>query len=381
MAKTNIQISESVINKCVETIFNKISEDTANVFGNNISNLLTEAKNLLSISGSDSFYSKFNNLVNHRNMIKKKIEKIEKSGEVEISTNELNNLIKEKNNMLSEIRKFHYENIPEWEKFMTQLLKFQRELNIFMGKPQTLAIVMTRNVGTNPTPEVYELNLLDEDNIKNFLSAKVYSNEFGANINATFSKLEEHAKKIENGVNTSLNETYSEVFLRYNKAKKHNSNMILYRKGKEWEGYKIQSRGSINEAYANFFYNGNFTTWKNIESRVRYYIEHGILIIDNESGLFNGDILDRTGRSIQVKSKGASILQEKQAINLAMQIVQKFNKGSDPKEILKFLVKEELLAKESAHAINDKTKFMIKDSVTSSIEDVIKNINMAVPIK
>ena len=27
MAKANIQISESVINKCVETIFNKISED------------------------------------------------------------------------------------------------------------------------------------------------------------------------------------------------------------------------------------------------------------------------------------------------------------------------------------------------------------------
>ena len=81
---------------------------------------------------------------------------------------------------------------------------------------------------------------------------------------------------------------------------------ILWKIGGEWYGAIVNNRGTIAEAYANFFLN-EVEFSGDIEPDVGQYVtdnEHGMMSVDNTPGFFAGDV-DRGQIQYQIKAEGA----------------------------------------------------------------------------
>ena len=200
----------------------------------------------------------------------------------------------------------------------SESFKFQNILNEVLGQKIVMTFVY---VGKNG-PELYEMTsdkvLRFDYSSRNQLTAR-YSiaqeqlNELGRNM-----ELDSDLKFSLPG----LKSTYTEVMRRYEIARDRKTYMVMWDKGDYWEKWKVSSAGDINEAYAKFILENqadpSFTL--GMEENIEDYITQGVALVDNISGLLQGDV---TIGNIEygIKSAGASTLGLAQMRTLANKIL------------------------------------------------------------
>lgn len=115
---------------------------------------------------------------------------------------------------------------------------------------------------------------------------------------------------------TLLDETANSVYERFDTARSISNKPaglpVLWKDGGSWQGAIVNNRGTIAEAYANFYIN-QYEFSGGLEHRVGIYVtddEHGMMSVDNTMGFFIGDVQHGSEKSIQyaVKTQGASLL-------------------------------------------------------------------------
>ena len=87
---------------------------------------------------------------------------------------------------------------------------------------------------------------------------------------------------------------------------------------------QVSSEGDINEAYAAFYLNKQFSLFgAKIENNINTYMTHkkyGVSMVDNISGLLQGDVTveGEPNISYAIKSKNASLLGDVDIISIAL---------------------------------------------------------------
>lgn len=95
---------------------------------------------------------------------------------------------------------------------------------------------------------------------------------------------------------SSLDNTANEVFRRWDIAMERHSKTswlpILWKFGKTWSGAFVNNKGSLNEAYANFYINQFYFKF-GMEKNVSIYVtdqQYGVAAVDNTGGFVIGDV-------------------------------------------------------------------------------------------
>lgn len=117
--------------------------------------------------------------------------------------------------------------------------------------------------------------------------------------------------------NTLLEAVTDEVFFRWDVAlATHNSSQhlpILWYLNGKWSGAKVTNKGSISEAYANFYINkyDKFTSPGASHLNVKIFVTEGVGAVDNTSGFAIGDV---SYKNVQfgIKSTDASPMKMRQ---------------------------------------------------------------------
>ena len=315
----------------------------SNQFNTNKEDLVKAAKEVLILLGALETNNDNDNLVtqllNERRIILKKIQSIDKNA---VDKTELLNKNREELKKIIDDKKSQNKFDKDFNSFIRGVITFQKELNIFMGNPQSIYIVyQDSNEEKIGTPKVAEINLLEGTGIEDFVKMRISSSKNNYQIGGSFTNITKaHQEKLRASIVKTdkdvelLNMTYrnimerTEIFKdlmkdRKNKGKGYmqSSFYLLWKTRRFWDGILVQSLGSVNEAYVNFYING-FTP-ENIgkEFCIKHYAEEGILKVDKNPGLYEGDI----NGNIQVKSGGASFLGLDQVRTAANIVLEKCN--------------------------------------------------------
>ena len=177
-----------------------------------------------------------------------------------------------------------------WQDF----LEVQNLFNAYLGQTIKLTQVVDDKNG-------YKHIFVLENNIEHIIGKK-----FGNKYNLVYD-MKFHEEQLKNSLpdnNKTLAETARNVQKRYNNRKKH---IVFWKIDGQWYGYKLTTRGPINEAFVNFYiHNYEFNNGK--EENIKDYMEnkdYGAINADNANGFIIGDV--EMGRTLYaVKGKGAS---------------------------------------------------------------------------
>ena len=200
----------------------------------------------------------------------------------------------------------------------SESFKFQNILNEVLGQK----IVMTFVYAGKEGPELYEMT---SDKVLRFDYSK--NNQLTARYSITQDQLKDFARSMEldNDLKFSLpglKTTYKEVMHRYEIARDRKTYMVMWDKGDYWEKWKVSSAGDINEAYAKFILENqpdpSFTL--GMEENIEDYVTKGVALVDNISGLLQGDV-SIGNIEYGIKSAGASSLGLAQMKRLAQKIL------------------------------------------------------------
>lgn len=230
----------------------------------------------------------------------------------------------------------------EFNKFMNEVLNFQKDLNTFLGQQIKIIYVYSNKDGSN-------VKLFEIDNSADHLTQSFASK--GGGLKARYKNLSQTTL---NSIGTEyikdqslvagLNRAYSETIwrARYGKKKRQSNNiLLLWKPLGDWKEMWISSEGDINESYASFYLREDFINANNIETLLDKFLTSspsGVLYVDNISGLLEGDV--SVGNiEYAIKSKGASTLGYKQTIDLA-NIISSMNDQEITEEFLKGIKKQ-----------------------------------------
>lgn len=219
------------------------------------------------------------------------------------------------------IKKFQLET---YEKFF----KFQNLFNEYFQQRIQMLFVYRNESGE------FKLGLLEND-LSHVIINKYGSLEYNVDQIQSIMKLE-----IAEYDSTSLNETANEIYRRWDIAKSvyHKSVglPILWHINGRWNGRKVNNKGTIAEAYANFYIH-QIILEGDIENRVQTYVidkEYGMLSVDNTLGFVVGDI---NAGQIQyaVKSQRAGLMGMYQVYKSIQNIKNLLNSGLEEEALKK----------------------------------------------
>ena len=203
-------------------------------------------------------------------------------------------------------------------------------------------------------------------------------------------RVPEKASQVKGLVNTqhqAIDLTFQDVSARYAIARSYHYKkaaglpIVMYKPNGQWEGARVQSQGSINQAYAEYvllnlqeYHYSKNNTVNNIfkaynrEHRVKLFVlggkmqafsiilhgqktVSGIIGVDSVSGLLQGDISVQGSNAWKIeyaiKSKGATVLKISKGIELAAAIISK--QGQFSKDDL---INYQEALKKDAHLLN-----------------------------
>lgn len=129
-----------------------------------------------------------------------------------------------------------------------------------------------------------------------------------------------------------LNEVYKEVYERYQSEYIEREKRTLKKTKKivpvfleKIRFYYINNLGEIGQAYAQFYFSQIKFHDEDSESRIKFFIEEGVLSVNNQSGFLQQDIQFKIGEKIiqgAIKSLDAELMKYQDIVNFAKKIVQ-----------------------------------------------------------
>ena len=219
----------------------------------------------------------------------------------------------------------------EFNFFISQLEKYQKSLNNYLGKKiETLYLYQ----GPDGTVTVYKL-IGD-------LSKAVYqdiasrgggmSARFSAsamNDKTVFSEIKsstaESRKLDESNSENKLTEAYLEALRRGEKSReiiKSRGMLVLWKPAEVWKKMFVAGgAGDLGEAYLSFMMSEDRVKMFNstLEWNIDIFMLQGVALVDNISGMLKGDF-SANGIEYAAKAAGASVMGYRQVINLALEI-------------------------------------------------------------
>lgn len=243
------------------------------------------------------------------------------------------------------IKKFQLET---YEKFF----KFQNLFNEYFQQRIQMLFVYRNESGE------FKLGLLEND-LSHVIINKYGSLEYNINQIQNIIKLE-----IAEYDSTSLNETANEIYRRWDIAKSvyHKSVglPILWNINGRWNGRKVNNKGTIAEAYANFYIH-QIILEGDIENRVQTYVidkEYGMLSVDNTLGFVVGDI--NVGQiQYAVKSQRAGLMGMHQVYKYIQNIKNLLNSGLEEEALKKLF--EQTSQKGTAKQVQALSEYIEKE--------------------
>lgn len=243
------------------------------------------------------------------------------------------------------IKKFQLET---YEKFF----KFQNLFNEYFQQRIQMLFVYRNESGE------FKLGLLEND-LSHVIINKYGSLEYNINQIQNIMKLE-----IAEYDSTSLNETANEIYRRWDIAKSvyHRSVglPILWNINGRWNGRKVNNKGTIAEAYANFYIH-QIILEGDIENRVQTYVidkEYGMLSVDNTLGFVVGDI--NVGQiQYAVKSQRAGLMGMHQVYKYIQNIKNLLNSGLEEEALKKLF--EQTSQKGTAKQVQALSEYIEKE--------------------
>lgn len=262
---------------------------------------------------------------NEMKKVEHKIRELQKNTE---SFNE--SKIAELQKYLSDFKNLKIEE-NEFNFFISQLEKYQKSLNNYLGKKiETLYLYQ----GPDGTVTIYKLT--------GDLSKAVYqdiasrgggmSARFSAsaiNDKTVFSEIKsstaESRKLDESNSENKLTEAYLEALRRGEKSReiiKSKGMLILWKPAEVWKKMFVAGgAGDLGEAYLSFMMSEDRVKMFNstLEWNIDIFMLQGVALVDNISGLLKGDF-SANGIEYAAKAEGASVMGYRQVINLALEI-------------------------------------------------------------
>lgn len=179
-----------------------------------------------------------------------------------------------------------------------QFFIFQNKFNAYFGRKIQMLFVIPK--------DGIKLVLADND-LKHVVVNQYGSLEYQINdLSLTLLKENEYDSSL-------LDDTANSVYARWDaaktKLKKSVGLPILWKTANGWDGRKVNNRGTIAEAYANFYIN-QVEFQGDLEYRVGTYVcdgAYGMMSVDNTMGFVLGDI-DRGHVQYAVKSQRAGLM-------------------------------------------------------------------------
>ena len=267
-----------------------------------------------------------------------------------LNNNGYQNLIKYNPNGTVEEKKKRLEDITDL--IYAKFFEIQNLINLYCGQRVVMTYVHVDESGHR------EIRVFD--NTVDLLTVKegsFYGNPFyklGYDVSQKYSILK-------NGLpeknNQNLDNTAKEVEERYSKYRKQ----VLWKINKNWKGYRLTSKGPINEAYVNMYIH-EIKLKGSLEKQIDTFMlsKHGAIAADNTKGYLIGDVR-KNGIQYAVKGAFGSPQGYKQIIKEFEKLVaEDFSKSSFRNFITKF-TKDEL---------NKSYKPHIKELTGESIDKV-----------
>ena len=209
------------------------------------------------------------------------------------------------------------------EKYKNAKLQFQRALNQFLN--QNIKVIYVYSNAKSKEIKLFELNENEEEN---WLKLDKWRNTWRFSPNK---QQLSQATNVTSTQSTELNNTYFNVLQRarisrrkFNRLERSNMLFVLWKMNNRWKHMQVSSEGDINEAYAAFYLNKQFSLFgANIENNINTYMTHkkyGVSMVDNISGLLQGDVTveGEPNISYAIKSKNASLLGDADIISIAL---------------------------------------------------------------
>lgn len=246
-----------------------------------------------------------------------------------------------------------------------KFFKFQEDFNNYFGQHMQMVFVT----------EDLELILIDNS------IADLQRNQWG--------KLSYMMQNIKNGIilkadddydPTSLKNTATEVYHRWDVAvSKHAGKAqhlpILWKSGGRWMKAMVNNKGTIAEAYANFFINKIYFL-ASIEENVGKYVMdeiHGMRAVDNTSGFVVGDVQQGDNSHVQfgVKTNLASPMGMAQVAKLIQQLSSFLHSTLTADWALKE-IKKKLSVQGKWKQVSEATEVML-DNKIEELEQIISS--------
>lgn len=211
----------------------------------------------------------------------------------------------------------------EFNFFMSQLEKYQKALNNYLGKE-----IQTLYLYKNDDGEVAVYQLIGD------ISKAVYQDiaSRGGGMSARFSAKSIHDESVfqkmkqSTAQDNNLTGTYLETLRRGEKSReiiKSNGMLVLWKPAQVWKKMFVAGgAGDISEAYLSFLMSEerlNLFTGSDMEMNIDIFMLQGVGLVDNISGVLKGDF-SANGIDYAAKAEGASVMGYKQIISLALRI-------------------------------------------------------------
>lgn len=171
----------------------------------------------------------------------------------------------------------------------------QNLFNEYLGQKIVLTQVYTDSQG-------YRKIYVSENTNKNLLTVEGQT-PWGAKYAKVGYDLNEHEKLLKNSLpdqeNEGLQETAREVERRYNNYKKR----VLWKINENWKGYRLHTRGPINEAFVNFYIHNIQLTNRILDNNINGFMvskKYGAINADGRKGFLIGDV-EKDGIQLAVK--------------------------------------------------------------------------------
>lgn len=174
---------------------------------------------------------------------------------------------------------------------------------------------------------------------------------------------------------TLLDETANEVYYRWDCAKTKavkGRRPILWNTNGVWQGRTVNNKGTIAEAYANFYIN-KITFSGDIESRVGFYVtnpEYGMQSVDNTMGFVLGDV---SAGNVQfaIKTNRAGPMGMYRVRQFIRKLRQQLGQSSSSEVLIEEL-KKKVSQKGTAKQVQDNLSGSLDETFSDLIKDYDK---------
>lgn len=248
------------------------------------------------------------NSLRDRNILFNEIKSKITSFMTDLEKNNYDTLIKYNKKMSLEQREQQLEDIIKL--VYGDFFEIQNLINEYLGQKIVMTCVYVNSEGER------EIRIFDN----NVSHLKV---ESGYNFKKIGYEMEQNYKLLKNSlpdnINQNLTNTAKEVERRYSTYKKR----ILWKINHEWKGYKMTTKGPINEAYANMYIH-EIKLKNSLENNIDIFMLHpnyGAIQADNTKGYLIGDVR-KDGVQYAIKGKFGSPQGYRQIIKEFRKILQ-----------------------------------------------------------